>query len=251
MPTTPRIETHRRDEISEPYVLRQKSNDKRRKEGPKIDAHVEDRKAGVASLILVWVKLAHHGTDVGFQQPGTDSNQDQTSIKAWQAADRHRIVSTGDDDATYQDRPPGSQNSIRQPATDERQIPNRRDISRVDDTGILFVEAESALYEALRHIERQDCAHAVVAEALPHFCEEQSRQSTRMSKKSSIRKRSGTWSGGVYWCAHSDCPQSEIVDVRNWKRLRPSATLSGEIFALENNKRKRTRRTRVIQPKYG
>src|SRR6266404_7487679 len=182
-------------------MLSEKSYDNWRNESSKIDPHIEDRKACIAALVLVRIQLTDHRTDIGLQQPGADSNQNQAGIKRWHATDGHRIVTASDDDAAYQNGPPRSQNAIRQPASDERQIPDRRNISRVDHAGIFFVEAKSAFHQALRHIERQDCLHTVVTEAFPHLGEEQGRQAARVTKETAIVSSGSRTSASAVNCS--------------------------------------------------
>src|SRR6266576_148380 len=101
--------------MSERFVLCKKPNNNRRKERPEVDAHVEDREARVASLVLVPVQLTYHRADVRLQKPSANGNQHQPGIEGWQAIDRHRIVAAGDNDAAYQHGAPSSQESVSQP----------------------------------------------------------------------------------------------------------------------------------------
>src|SRR5437764_15309805 len=47
----------------------------RRNECADVDAHVEDRKSGVATVVILTVKLAYHGTDARLQQSGSDYDE--------------------------------------------------------------------------------------------------------------------------------------------------------------------------------
>ena len=107
-----------------------------------------------------------------------------------------------DDDAANQNRASRTQTLVREPTTNQRQIPNRRNVGRVDRAGIALVKAESAIDGLGCHVERQQRAHAVVAEALPHFSEEQSRKSPRMSKETAVVRTERSYGSSVNWCAH-------------------------------------------------
>src|SRR6185312_391960 len=117
-------------------MLGEKADDDRRNESPEVYPHVEDRKACIATLVLVGIQLTNHRADIRLKQPRSDSNQNESGIKGRYAIDCHRIVSASDYDAAYQDGPPRAENPIRQPASDQRQIPDGRNISRVDYAGI-------------------------------------------------------------------------------------------------------------------
>ena len=55
--------------------------DQRRDERAEVDAHVEDREAGVAPLVVVRVELADDHADVALEQAGAEDDQDQAEIE--------------------------------------------------------------------------------------------------------------------------------------------------------------------------
>ena len=64
-----------------------------------IDAHVKDRKAGVASLVLRTVKFTDNGAHIRFEQSRTQHDQNQTQEKSRGRWHRHREMAQRDDDA--------------------------------------------------------------------------------------------------------------------------------------------------------
>src|SRR5487761_191944 len=71
----------------------------RRHESPKIDAHVKNRKTGVASHIAGRIKLAHHGADVWLEQGRAGDNQAQTEVEGLEGGNSQAIVTACDDDS--------------------------------------------------------------------------------------------------------------------------------------------------------
>src|SRR5882672_1500920 len=67
------------------------------------------------------------------------------------------------------------------PARDANEIGGRR-IEAVDRGRRLIRVAEAAFFDLLHHEQDQQRAHAVVAEALPHFREEQRREPARVAE---------------------------------------------------------------------
>src|SRR5437588_794328 len=64
-----------------------------------------------------------------------------------------------------------------------RRRPGARGVRAVQRAGVLIVEAER-----VHHVEDEESAHAVVAEALPHLGEEESGEAARVSEKTAGRR---------------------------------------------------------------
>ena len=69
-------------------VLPEVSAHERRKERAQVDAHVEDREAGVATLILLRIQIADDDADVAFQQSGADDDEEESEVERRQRRER-------------------------------------------------------------------------------------------------------------------------------------------------------------------
>src|SRR5689334_19164954 len=74
VPARFRMKSHSPKPAFEPFALRQKAANQRGKKGAEIDAHVKDRKAGIAAWIFFAVEAADHRADVRLQQAGADDD---------------------------------------------------------------------------------------------------------------------------------------------------------------------------------
>src|SRR3546814_6300436 len=79
----------------------QRAANQRTHEGAEVNTHIKHRKSGIAPCTAFGIKLANHRADIGFQQPGTQSNQDQAQKKTGITWDGHAEVSGCDDASTY------------------------------------------------------------------------------------------------------------------------------------------------------
>ena len=97
----------RRCEADEPvHTLAQIAAHQRRDERAEIDAHVEDREARIAPVIVRPVQPAHDHADVPLQEPGADDDERQPEIEGRERRKRHAEVAARDQDATVQHRAP-------------------------------------------------------------------------------------------------------------------------------------------------
>src|SRR2546423_8151348 len=196
----------------ESRALSKKSSYKRRDECAQIDSHVEDREPGIASFVFGFIQLPNHGADVWLEQAGAERNQNKSGVKGREAIYGHRVVAASNDDSPDQDRAPCAQQLVCQPASNQRQIPDRRNIACVYGTRIRFAETEAPIDGLRRHVEGQKRAHPVVTEALPHLGKEERRQSAGMAKETAIE---GNDAGTINRCAHL----SAILTLRNRERV--------------------------------
>src|SRR2546423_6832400 len=112
-------------------------------------------------------------------------------------------MTAGDNNSAYQNCASGAENLIRQPTAYQRQVPHRRNISRIDNARVLFVKTEAAVGKLRCHVECQQSAHAVITEPLPHLSEKECGQSARVTEESAIDRRGfGAASSSVNRCAH-------------------------------------------------
>ena len=94
--------------------------DQRRDERAEVDAHVEDREAGVAARVAWRVELADDGADVRLQQAGADDDQQQAQRRRSRASGRHRDeVPERDHDAAEEHRAPLAEEPVGDPAARE------------------------------------------------------------------------------------------------------------------------------------
>src|SRR3546814_12662918 len=80
----------------------QRAANQRTHEGAEVNTHIKHRKSGIAPCTAFGIKLANHRADIGFQQTGTQSNQDQAQKKTGITGDGHAEVYGCDDAYTYQ-----------------------------------------------------------------------------------------------------------------------------------------------------
>ena len=150
------------------------------KKAPEVDAHVEDREAGIAALVVGRVEPAGHGADVGLEQAGAERDQRQPSVESLDRRNRQREVSAGDDCSADQDRAIGPEVTVGDEAAGDRQHVDGHRVVAVDACRFHRAEAEPAARDRGDDEQRQQGAHAVVGEALPHLGEEERRESQRL-----------------------------------------------------------------------
>ncbi len=97
VPAIGRIEAAGAEPALEGIALRQEAGHQRREEAADVDAHVEDREAGVAALVAGRIEPADHGADVGLEQAGADRDQRQADVERGLRRHRQREMPAGDD----------------------------------------------------------------------------------------------------------------------------------------------------------
>ena len=157
------------------HLLAQEAAEQLADEGAEVDAHVEDREAGIA------VQRTDHRADVRLQQAGAERDQHQADEEAMQVVGhREREVAGRDQQPAVPDRALLADQPVGDPAAGQRGQIDAGRIEPVDRIGIVAVEPQAAGLRRRDHRQHQDRAHAVVAEALPHLGEEQRAQRDRM-----------------------------------------------------------------------
>ena len=125
----------------------------------------------------------------GLRRPGAEHDEHEPDVE--RSGDRHgeREVAAGDQDAAVEHGLALSEHAIGEPAArDAHQIDERR-VDAVDRGGGGGVETHAAGGDGRGHIEDEEPAHPVVAEALPHLAEEQGGEPARMAEEAGIRTR--------------------------------------------------------------
>src|ERR1700694_3948569 len=97
-------------------------------------------------------------------------------------------MAASDHDAPDQNGPAGSEDLISQPAADQWQVPNGGNVCRINQARILFVKTQPSFSQRLGHVQREDRAHTVIAEPLPHLGKEKRGQSTWMTEKATVNR---------------------------------------------------------------
>ena len=164
-------------------VLAEITGDQPAEDRADIDAHVEEGEAGVAAAdVVLVVELADEGRDVGLEQPGADGDRDE-------AEEEDRGGGTGyceqgvpehDGDAADDDRPLAAPETVGDPAAGQGQYVGRGGVQAVDCRCVGRRQAEAAILHLVDKKEDQDRPHAVVAEAFPHFDEEEGNEARRI-----------------------------------------------------------------------
>ena len=166
---------------AEAVALAETAADDRAECGTEVDAHVEDCEAGVATRIVFAVHLADDGADVRFQQPGAEHDQHEAEEESLGAGDCQHEVAGHDDDAAKPDRALCAQQPVGNPAAWQRDEVDGGRVQAIDRGRRAVGKAEPAGDDLIGHEQHQQRPHAVVAETLPHFREEQRGKAARMA----------------------------------------------------------------------
>ena len=159
-------------------ALREIAGDERSQRGAEVDAHVEDREAGVAPRVVRVVQRPDDAAHVRLEQSGADDDECQPGVEERQRVKREREVADGDDDAADEHTLILAEPAVGDDAADDRRRPHARRVRPVHRPRSLVVEAER-----VDHVENEERAHAVVAEALPHLGEEERGEAARICRR--------------------------------------------------------------------
>src|SRR5437016_3049064 len=158
----------------------------RRKNRADVDPHVENRETGVAAAVILTVKLAHHGTDARLQQSGSDYDESQSEVEGEESGDRHAEMAKRDDDTAIEHGAALAQDAVGNPTAGQVHQVHHGGVETINRPCFSYVEAETALIYAGDHEQDEECPHAVVAEALPHFREEKGGEATGMAEEALV-----------------------------------------------------------------
>ncbi len=189
------IETGVGERRLESGVLREIAADKRRDRGAEVDAHVEDREAGVAALIAGLVQLADHRRDIGFEETRADHDQRQPRVEAGEGVERQYEVAAGDDDPANDQRAPGTDPLVSEVSAEERREERQPGVGAVEIGGVRVRPLEN-----VDHVEHQQRPHTVVGEPLPHLGQKQQTQTARVTEECPVLLRGFPASDGAGWC---------------------------------------------------
>ena len=92
-----------------------------------------------------------------------------------------------DQDTAVEDGIAGAEDAIGQPAADDAGHIDERAIDRHDGESRCLIDPKTALGGFIIHIVNEDCPHPVIGETLPELCEEQCKQSFRMTEETLLR----------------------------------------------------------------
>ena len=163
-------------------VFTEISADERTEKRAKVDAHVERGKTRIAPRASFWIQIGDNRADAGFQQARADHDQAETKIERRRRGNGKRVVAGRNHTAAPEHGPTQSEKPIGNPAAGQRDKPHGGGIQTVNCRCRHIVETHSARGHGIGQKQHEDRAHAVVAEALPHFGEEERGKSSRMSK---------------------------------------------------------------------
>src|SRR3954464_14368528 len=97
---TERHTDRRRRETRAPAVRgREDRHDGRAEQRPDVDAHVEDRKPGVATRAAFRIDLRDDRADVWFEQPDAERDEDDAEEEELRRTDRQQSIADHDEDA--------------------------------------------------------------------------------------------------------------------------------------------------------
>ena len=172
-----------------PVAAGKPAADERSGGGADVDAHVEDREARVATGIAGPIKLADQRTDVGLEQARAEHDENEAAEEARKTRDREHEVPAHDNDPAEPDCALRAPEPVGDPAARQRDEIDGRGVQAIHRRGRLVAETEPAVLDLIDHEQHEQRAHAVVAEALPHFREEQSSETPGMPGEFAVSPR--------------------------------------------------------------
>ena len=192
------------------YFLSERTAYNRREERAKVHTHVVDRVGAVDALIAGLIERADLCCEVRLKHPVACDKEEQRNQE--EALKCHQEVSDSHEHCTHVDCVRLTQVAVGHQATnkwrevhearvesvDLRRHTNHREIAeeRLQEP-FKRRETDHARRErwieqqVLRHVQHQQCSHAIEAEAFPHFGEEQVRQTNGVTQELSRGRRHG------------------------------------------------------------
>src|SRR5579883_2694407 len=95
-------------------------------------------------------------------------------------------MAESDNDAPPENGAALAQDAVRDPASGHAYQINQGHVDAVDCARFRIRKSQPAGGDGARHVKKQDGAHAIKAEALPHFGEKESRKSARMTEEGTV-----------------------------------------------------------------
>src|SRR5712691_2359182 len=163
-------------------TLAERAGDPRRDECAEVDAHVENRETRVAPRVLRGIERSDNRAYVWFQETRADDDQSEAGEEEWQAGDGHAEMAACDDDAADEHCAAMTEPSVGDEAAGDAHQVHEHRVQAIDHRGPLRAESNARLLRRSDHVEKEQRAHSVVAEALPHLGHEQRGQAARMAK---------------------------------------------------------------------
>ena len=155
-------------------LLAQVSHQQRSDRRADIDAHVEDRKAGILLHTAVRVKLADHHADIGLEQTGAQNDQQQSEEESMHTGNSQSELSGNDEQSADKHGVAGADQTIRDPAARQRCQIDRCRVETIDGCRGLVIHPQTAVLHQRSQEQNENTSHAVITETLPHLCKEQS-----------------------------------------------------------------------------
>ena len=169
--------------------LRDVARDDRAEHRAGVDPHVEDREARVAPGIALRIQRPDERADARLQQARADHDERETGIEEGQRGKHEREVPEHDQDAAVEHAAVLADQAIGNQAAHDGGAPRGAGICAVERCALGVRESETAVGHRRHHVEQQERAHAVVAEALPHLREEERGESARMPEEARVHCR--------------------------------------------------------------
>ena len=170
-------------------ALAEEAGDERRDERADVDAHVEDREAGVAPRAAFRIQIADDRRDVRLEQPGAEDDEDEAEEERhWpreHRRERDREVAERDEHAARPDRAPQPEPAVGDPAAGQRREVDAGGVD-ADDGRRLSARSKPKppSRERGRHEQDEQRAEPVVREPLPHLGEEERRRGRAGGRRS-------------------------------------------------------------------
>ena len=170
-------------EVEAPLLLQQ-AGEQRTEQGAEVDAHVEDREAGVAALVVLVVERADERGGVGLETTAAERDQHQADPDAGETGQQgQRDVAEHHDHGAVEQRALRTDHPVGEPGAEDRGQVDGAAVRPDDPGGGGLVDAEAAVGRRVVQVDQQDPLHAVEGEPLPHLDAEQVGEDAGLSEE--------------------------------------------------------------------
>src|SRR5260370_891540 len=152
-------------------MVAQRPGNERRGECADVDAHVKDRVRRIEPRVIGWIQLSNERRNIRLEKTIADDDENEAGNKVRKRIQRQQQITAAKQDSAEDDCPTIADRAIGENAAEERSEINETEIES-ENLRMVLLKFRVPVILVL-HVQREDGGHAVEAEALPHFGEEQ------------------------------------------------------------------------------
>ena len=171
-----RVEPQPSQQRLELFALREPADDQGRGERAEVDAHVEEREAGVAARVAMRVESPDERADARLKQPGAEGDEDEPGVERGRGIERQQVMPGGDDESADENRAPGTDKVVCKVASEDAHHVARHGVVAVNLRGQTLIHPHPAHRQGSEHEQQENRPHAVVGKPFPHLGVEQHAQ---------------------------------------------------------------------------